>query len=108
MKPKTCGAAQRRESIQWVPDRKSCGTIGVLRVRSARRRTCFNGTVGTFSNLNLRDCAVRSHTRPTIQIGNLCDVPPCGGTGGSHVPPSSTTTIKFGATPSRRVSISDV
>ncbi|TDA47696.1 hypothetical protein EVG18_09420 [Burkholderia pyrrocinia] len=107
MKPKTCGAAQRRESIQWVPDRKSCGTIGFLRVRPARRRTSFNGTVGTVSNLNLRDCAVRSHTRPTIQIGNLCDFPPDGGTGGPHVPPSSTTTITFGAIPSRRASISD-
>ncbi|ABK06821.1 hypothetical protein DF157_29170 [Burkholderia cenocepacia] len=105
MKPKTCGAAQRRESIQSVPERKSCGTIGFLRVRSAKRRTCFNGTVGTISNLNLRDCAVRSHTRPTIQIGNLNDVPPCGGTGGPHVPPSSSTTITFGAIPSRRASI---
>ncbi|KAG8151477.1 hypothetical protein BFF94_022440 [Burkholderia catarinensis] len=105
MKPKACSAAQRRESIQWVPDRKSCGTIGVLRVRLARRRTCFNGTVGKISNLNLRSCAVRSHTRPTIQIGNLSDFPPSGGEGGSHVPPSSTTTITFGATPSRRASI---
>ncbi|AVR17796.1 hypothetical protein C2U71_04400 [Burkholderia ubonensis] len=104
MKPKTCGASQRRESIGRVPERKSCGTIGFLRVRPALRRTCINGTVGTISNLNLRDCAVRSHTRPTIQIGSLYDTPPDGGRGGSHVPPSSTTTITFGAIPSRRAS----
>ncbi|KAB0641925.1 hypothetical protein F7R21_14150 [Burkholderia latens] len=104
MKPKTCGASQHRESIRSVPERKSCGTIGFLRVRSAMRRTCFNGTVGTISNLSLRDCAVRSHTRPTIQIGNLSDSPPDGGKGGSHVPPSSSTTITFGAIPSRRAS----